>query len=158
MSASVLFPDEKTIRRRKMVLTISLCLAVVTSVAAVSWRWTNGVDAQNHAVRVMFSVVTDYMKRAEGDWPSGWVDLESLPSRGDWYEPVDYTLIKREVEIDFTVDLQVLAGQSPAEFNAIRAKNPVFDFSRDPRLVGLLATVREYHPADSQPAETTSVR
>lgn len=158
MSGGMMFPDEKTNARRKRLLTVCLVLAALVSFVAVRWRWVNGVDAQNHAVRVMFSVVTDYIKRTEGDWPASWDDLEALPERGEWYEPVDYRLIKREVEIDFDVDPRELARQSPAEFQAIRAKNPVFDFSRDPRLVGLLSTMKEYQAKRALQAEQAADR
>jgi len=139
-------PDERTNFRRKVILTICLILAVAVSVAISLYRWHNGVDAQNYAVRVMFSVTEDYVKSHQGAWPRSWADLESVPIAGKWYEKsLDYKLVKQHVVIDFDASPEKLARQVPAEFHAIDAKNPVFDFSRDPRLVGLLRTLESFH-------------
>ncbi len=151
MSAATLFPDERTIYRRKVILTICLILAVLGAFSAIVWRWRNGVDTQNHAVRVMFVVVTDFLRKNEGRWPQSWEELEAMPSAGNWYDPINFELMKREVLIDFDVSLEQLATESPAEFQAIRPKNPVFDFSRDPRLVILLTTIQEYYQKANAP-------
>ncbi|MBV11073.1 hypothetical protein [Rubinisphaera sp.] len=137
-------------RRNKIILTICLIIAVTLSIAVVVGRWNNGVDAQNHAVRVMFSVVNDYMNANEGAWPKSWQDLESFPSEGNWYDPVDYELTKKHVVIDFEPNLAEVSEQSPPEFQAIRPVNPVFDFGKDPRLVQLLITVKRYHGETSE--------
>ncbi|MBR9802295.1 hypothetical protein GYB59_11655 [bacterium] len=145
MSAATMFPDERTNRRRKVILTVCLVLSVIGSLTAVGIRWESGADTQNQLVRVMYAVVTDYLDKNEGAWPGSWEDLEQMPPSGYWYEPVDYPLVKQQVEIDFDPDLKQMSGQPPREFTAIRAKNPVLDYSRDPRLVELLNKVREYH-------------
>ncbi len=139
-------PDERTNFRRKVTLTICLVLAVLVSVVISLYRWHNGVDAQNYAVRVMFSVAEDYVKLHQGAWPRSWDDLEAVPIKGKWYEKsLDYNLVKEHVIIDFDASPEELARQVPAEFHAIDAKNPVYDFSRDPRLVGLLRTLESFH-------------
>ncbi len=152
-------PDERTNFRRKVILTISLFMAVVVSVAISLYRWHNGVDAQNYAVRVMFSVTEDYVKLHHGAWPRSWEDLESVPIEGKWYEDsLDYNLVKKYVVIDFDASPEELAKQVPAEFHAIDAKNPVFDFSRDPRLVRLLQTLKSYHSGKEEGVSSNSYR
>jgi len=138
-------PDERTNYRRKVILTICLILAVLVSIFISMYRWHTGVDVQNQTVRVMFLVVNRYVDSHNGDWPKSWEDLESLPQTGQWYEPIDYPLVKLHVVIDFNASAVELASQVPAEFHAIDAINPVYDFSRDPRLVGLLETLKKYH-------------
>lgn len=150
MIAAAMIPDERTNRRRKVILTVCLVLAVVGSFSAVAVRWDSGADTQNQLVRVMYAVVTDYLDKHDGAWPSSWQDLEQMPSSGHWYDPVDYPLVKQQVEIDFDPDLSQMIGQPPRDFTAIRAKNPVLDYSRDPRLVELLNKVREYHEGSGE--------
>lgn len=145
MSHAMMFPDEKTIRARKWGLTLAFVLAVIGSVLLVNWRWSSGVDVQNRAVRVMYAVLTDFLEQHDGRWPSGWQELRNMQSTGHWYDPVNFDLMEREVEVDFQPDLAELARQSPGEFQAIRAKRPVYDFSKDPRLAVLLAKLREFH-------------
>lgn len=144
MSQAVLFPNEKVVRRRKVILTVCLILAVVGSLSAVAWRWANGVDTQNQAVRVMFAVVNDFLNKNDGRWPENWEELETMPSGGNWYDPVNFKVVKEAVLIDFDVNTSELAQQSPADFQAIRPVNPVFDFAKDPRLVALLTTIKKY--------------
>ena len=138
-------PDEKTNRFRKRMLTVCLLMAVTGSISAAAWRWSSGVDAQNHAVRVMYAVLTDFLDQNQGRWPRDWQELRQMPSAGHWYDPINFDVMEAEVDLDFHPDLTEMAEQSAAEFTAIRAKRPVFDFSKDPRLIVLLSKVREFH-------------
>jgi len=143
--------------RNKVILTICLVLALGLSLFAVRYRWNNGVDIQNQAVRRMFYVVGEYLKVHDGRWPENWEALEQFPAQGEWDHPPDYELIRKNVIIDFDPDMDEIARQSPAEFQAIRPVNPVFDFGKDPRLVDLLNTVQKTRtagdPTGGTPAE-----
>ena len=141
-------PSEQVNFLRKVILTICLVLAVMLSIFASIYRLQKGVDAQNQSTRVMFSVVGRYVEDHDGVWPKSWEDLESLPEIGDWYEPINYELVKAHVVINFDASVEELSKQVPAEFHAIDAINPVFDFAKDPRLDQLIKILAKYQNAE----------
>lgn len=135
-------PNYPTVKAGPVII-IGLTLCVIISFVAALGRIYLGPDQENFAVRALFELVAKYVKTHEGAWPGSWDDLEAMPTGDDWYEPMNFELAKELVEIDFDADVNEIAKQTPDQFDAIRAKQPVFDYRTDPRVSTLIEIVRQ---------------
>lgn len=126
----------------RTIVWTGVILAIIISIAGALTRAKLGPDKQNVFVRGLFDLVGEYVKQHHGEWPRSWEDLETVPTEGKWYHPIDFKKAQETVEIDFHADPSVIAHQMPNQFTAIRAKKPVLDYRSDPRVSILIETIR----------------
>jgi hypothetical protein len=127
----------------KKIVIPALILMIIISIATYYVRVSIGGDRENHYVRACFDLVHDYLDYSKGEWPKSWEDLERMPSRNAWYEPMNYKTAKEIVVIDFQSTKEEIALQKPENFSAIRPVKPIFRYEHDPRILRLLEKVSD---------------
>jgi len=119
-----------------------------------------------HCVR---GVVTRFMQDHDGRWPSSWTELErEVPPSASyqntestfemgWRWPQDIAEIQRFITIDFHADPQVLAKQTPSEFQAIKTKDKEYYEYRDQYalLLDAIQKLQKVKSPDTRSGSTT---
>ena len=84
-----------------------------------------------------YNPTIEYVKLNSGNWPASWDDLASI-------EPsVDYEWVAEHIEYDFGANPKELARLTPETFDAIKNKNPYYDFGRE--IESLIEILRKHH-------------
>lgn len=121
-----------------------LCVLLIVSVLVWYVIGSAGKSAEFAylAVSVSTRAVEKFVK-VNGRWPKSWDELEavSLDPGPIYVWPEDLPRIESQVEINFDLTLEEVAGQEPNDFAAIQPKRPAYSgYKRD--FASLVSTVR----------------
>ena len=137
----------------RVALIVILIAAVVGGVCIYQ-----GVSASVHAEYVLHAalltieLLDEYVGVHDGQWPRSWADLEQLPPRESMFQwPADSGEVQKYVTVDFAADPKQLAGQMPAEFDAVRPIGPYYPFKDRGQVTAFLKTIRAHKPAKERP-------
>ncbi len=112
------------------------------------------------STRFVLELVEDFMVE-HGEWPKSWYDLEQVNPINDPAWPKNSRTIQEFVTVDFNVDLNELAGQSPDQFQAVRPMEPneLFDDEtlRKAAVRSLLKTIRQLTEENNGAVESKKV-
>ena len=111
---------------RAIVFLLAFILFLVVAAMVVS-GWI-GWEAEKtlHAYRLVLDVLIEYVE-TEGEWPTGWTDMEAVKPPGEyglWRWPDDIDEVRKRITVEFDLrgkDLTVMTADS---FDLVRQSDP----------------------------------
>ncbi|MBN1851716.1 MAG: hypothetical protein JW829_03300 [Pirellulales bacterium] len=95
----------------------------------------------------MATVLIDRYVQREHKWPSSWDDLCTVPLDNTWagYEwPDDVERVRLYINIEFGVELQVVASQTADKFDAIRPTGACYPYRHYGYVDALIQTAKDH--------------
>ncbi len=111
-------------------------VTVFAIILGAGWLVYNAVSVSlkaehaHHAGRLTLTLLAEYVESRQGQWPSGWSDLEQLPPRehAGFHWPADSAEVQSYVSVDFKADPRELAKIPEKLFEIALPIGPYFEY------------------------------